>query len=252
MTIRWLVGGIAGILLAIVFTGCATTGVSAQNESISHYKMALGRMQSGDDDAALYELNIAIQKDNSNRDAHFLAGIIYFKRQNYDQAINEYSKVTSLDPDFADAYNNTGLCYAKKKLYDKALDSFRAAADMPLNSNRINTLLNIGAVYDEMGNHEKSAEAYREVLLAMPSNASGMFNLASQYVKLGRKDDAIKYFRKLLDMYPGDAEAYLELGKIFYSQGDNQQSSVNLNKVIEIAPGSRFAESAKEFLDLMK
>ena len=67
---------VASQLVALILLGCSSNTVRPSQEAVSHYKMGLNRMQANNDEAALYEFNIAIDKDPSNPDAHFGAGII--------------------------------------------------------------------------------------------------------------------------------------------------------------------------------
>jgi Tfp pilus assembly protein PilF len=119
----------AYFIVALFLAGCAANSVTPAQESISHYKMGLNRMQSGNDDSALYEFNTAIQKDSSNANAHFAAGIVYMRQKNLDAAEREFKKTLSIDSKFADAHNNLGLVYVNKKDYGAAIKEFKAATN---------------------------------------------------------------------------------------------------------------------------
>src|SRR5512143_2903912 len=102
-----------------------------------------------------------------------------------------------------------------------------------------------------MGQHEKSAEAFREALLVNPDNAIAMINLGAQYDKLGRTDDAIKYYVKALSLYPDYAEGHYELGLIYFKAGKQAEALTSFQKAKELAPGSEAALQADKYIDLL-
>ena len=60
-------------------------------------------------------------------EALFALGIIYMRKEQYDNAMDTFFQVVkgSAEPKLvADAYNNIGKCYYKKRLYKKALQAF--------------------------------------------------------------------------------------------------------------------------------
>jgi Tfp pilus assembly protein PilF len=67
------------VLAAALFLSACATGPTKVQESLSHYKNGLNRMESGNDESALYEFNMATAENPRNRDAHFAAGIVYYK-----------------------------------------------------------------------------------------------------------------------------------------------------------------------------
>ncbi len=173
MTSKILVFAVSMILLAALSSGCAGNRITPAQEAISHYKMGLNRMQSGNYEAALYEFNRAIEKDSSNADAHFAAGVVHYKQSNLEAALKEFKKVLSLDPGYADAHNNLGLIYAQNKDYAQAIKEFKAAIGNTFYKSRDSALVNMGIAYDSMGDSEMAAQSFREALLVQPDNDSG-------------------------------------------------------------------------------
>lgn len=243
---------VACLCMAALLAGCATGGVTAAQESTSHYKMGLNRMQTGNDEAALYEFNKAIEESPDNVDAHFTAGIVYYRQRNYDTAIREFSKVLSLDPRYADAHNNLGLAYVQKKRYDVALKEFRAATEDPLYKTRDVALINMGLTYDITGDHEMAAQAFREALLVQPGSEAAMMNLADQYNKLKKTDESIKYYKKVLEINPGNPSAHYELGLVYFKMGNNTEALDCFKKARELAPNTSVAASSDKYIELLK
>ena len=51
-------------------------------------------------------------------------GIVFLKRNLFDEAIAEFKKAIEIDPEFIEAYNNHGYVLLKQKKYQEAIDAF--------------------------------------------------------------------------------------------------------------------------------
>ena len=65
--------------------------------------------------------------DNEYSDAHVNLGFIYLEKEEYDQALKCFTRVTELEPDNPEAFNNLGYVYEKmerlgsaKQMYERA------------------------------------------------------------------------------------------------------------------------------------
>lgn len=65
--------------------------------------------------------------------AYFNRGNAYIDKNNYDQAIKDYTKVIELNPQNADAYNNRGASYINKNNYDQAIKDYQKAIEIDPN-----------------------------------------------------------------------------------------------------------------------
>ena len=54
-------------------------------------------------------------------------GVAYYKKGQYDQAVEDFSKSIRLDPDAADVYDNRGAVYLEEHRYSLAIDDFQAS-----------------------------------------------------------------------------------------------------------------------------
>ena len=61
-------------------------------------------------------------------DAHNNLGLSLFENEDYDEALNEFSKAISLDP-HPFLYNNRGLTYFHLEKYDEAKKDYDRAID---------------------------------------------------------------------------------------------------------------------------
>lgn len=236
-----------------VFSACATNRITPEQESISHFKMGLSRMESGNNESAMYEFNQAIRFDDNNKDAHFAAGVIHYRQNDLAGAEREFKKVLSLDPHYVDANNALGSVYAGKKEYEKAIKEFKTAAESPYYKSQDTAYVNMGIAYDAMGDQEKAAQSFREALLIQPDNNLAMLSLASEYFKMDKLDEAIKYYNKAIDLYPDNLSANYQLGIVYFKLGRNKEAAESFRKAKNLAaPGSNAAVSIDKYLELLK
>jgi formylglycine-generating enzyme len=81
-------------------------------------------------DWALDLVREVIKKDPANPKSYHCAGMIYFKKKDYNTSIKEYDIAISLKPDYGVAYYNLGLNYEKIGKYKEASKAFMKARDL--------------------------------------------------------------------------------------------------------------------------
>lgn len=86
----------------------------------------------------------------------FEKGNKLYINQEYDKAIEAYTKAIALNPNYAKAYNNRGLVYDKKGQYDRAIEDFNRA--IALNPNYAEAYNNRGIAYAKKARHSYGNE----------------------------------------------------------------------------------------------
>ncbi len=119
-------------------------------------------------------------------------GMEYMEEQNYEGAIEKFSKAINIDPKFAFAWDNLGVSYRKTNQYQKAI------------------------------------EAYKKSLEINPQGRMPLMNIALAYNLKKEYKEAIKYYRKFIDIYPEDPEGYYGIGLILYTNGKQKEGLDNL------------------------
>ena len=51
-------------------------------------------------------------------------GLVFLKKNLFDEAIKEFKNALEIDPNFSEAYNNLGMAYLKKNMLQQARDAF--------------------------------------------------------------------------------------------------------------------------------
>ena len=69
------------------------------------------------------------------------------KKEDYESAIENFTKAIKLKPDYSEAYNNRGIAYTGKGDYEKAIEDYNTAIE--LDPNFFYSFINMGILYND-------------------------------------------------------------------------------------------------------
>jgi len=100
-----------------------------KNNFLAHGNYASALYQEGKIDEALYHYNKAIQlkPDDEDDKIYNSRGAIYYMKNQYQLAMDDYNKALSLNAACYRAYNNRGIVYANLGRYQLAIEDFNKA-----------------------------------------------------------------------------------------------------------------------------
>ncbi len=104
--------------------------------------------------------------------------------------------------------------------YEEALSWARTllVATEALPSMRLSTLSFIGAVYGDLGQHERAARCLREVLALDPRDAGAWFNLANALGALKRYGEALDAAERAVALAPQNGAYRVRLGSLLWDK----------------------------------
>lgn len=109
-------------------------------------------------------------------------GFQYGRKNDTDNAIDDYSEAIHINPSNAQAWTNRGARLQRKKEYQRAISDHTRAIE--LDRNHKDAWYNRGNVYQEMGDKERAIADYREALRVNPNDDDARTNLR----QLGAKE----------------------------------------------------------------
>jgi DnaJ family protein C protein 7 len=167
-------------------------------------------------------LSILCQKSTDNQEFKRLLNIIketetekekaniIFKKGDYDEAINMYTKILDIDPNNkifnSTIHANRALCLQKKNKTLDALGDINKAIEM--NPNYTKAYLRRGNIHMSLRNFEEARYDFQKVKEIEPSNteASKLIEEAKREEKNAKKKD----YYKILDIPKGSSEAEIK------------------------------------------
>ncbi len=100
----------------------------------------------------------------------------------------------------------------------------------------------VAKAFQENGNAEKAAEAYRRMKVIVPDDPAVLFTLGQLFVGLGRFNEAEQEFRSILRHNLNHEEALLALGDVCQKKGQFRDAILAFNKILTINPQETLAK----------
>jgi len=110
----------------------------------------------------------------------FNKGKEYYKKQMYDQAIVEFTKVIKINPnDCAEAYVHRGLAYVRKSDLAQAVSDYSMA--IRIKADYVKAYVFRGRAYGAMGDFERAFSEYKKAMGIDPNNGEIFYNRAKTF-----------------------------------------------------------------------
>ena len=222
-------------LYGILFlSGCGT-----KNPALTSAKIYLD-LTPPDYEKAIQQLQIALQKDPQNAEAHFLLGKIYAQKKMYERMHEEFQKAEAvkLKPKHLEELQqirkqkwtevlNSGIRLGKRRKqvdqyklelltdfskYSQYKDSLKAFSADIEGTDRVTwdtyeKFSQAKPALEELGRalDEESVQRYQLAILMDSTRYEPFINLAVQYVRKDERDKALGYYQKAYQLKPDDS-----------------------------------------------
>lgn len=195
----------------------------------------------------------ALEINPNNLETHNNLGLIYSKKQMFDEALYQYDLALADDNlisthssmEKAKVFNNRGLLHMKLENNKKAEDDFIHA--IQYNQQMMEAPMNLGLLYEKQGENQEALTIFTTVDHRFRNNVIVKIQLLRMYLKLNMKQDVdnilgdlfrlahhaaqLNEIGKLLTQYH-----YEKMAAVFYQQSlrmdtQNRQAYVELGKI---------------------
>ena len=140
-------------------------GIAAQNPKLPGIHFRIGRLllsktnpSPADAEAAKKEMQQEIEIDPSNAGAEYVLGAMARQNQEWDEAIQHFSRAAKLDPGFADAFVGWGGSLVSEKKFSDAIPPLETAVKLQMGSPAAHYMLAIA--YSRSGRKEESEREF--------------------------------------------------------------------------------------------
>ena len=150
------------------------------------------------------------------------------------------------DSDYALEASNKARYFMHKEEYEKALPCWEIAAKIdffPIEIKAIEYYM-IGFCYNELGNHSKAIEAYKQAIHINPDYLSAYSGLGGVYFGLGNFAEAVESFKQVIRINPNDASVYNILGFSYLALNNYAKAIEAHQQAIRIDPDNFNAHSS--------
>ncbi len=123
----------------------------------------------------LCTLNLSAQTDKKLIES----GNKYYEQKNYDKAIENYSKASTMNPLRYEGQFNEGDALYKKGEYEKAAQKYATSGMLAKDKNQVaSSLHNLGNSMLQLKKYEESIDIYKKALKYNPNDEETRYNLA--------------------------------------------------------------------------
>ena len=107
--------------------------------------------------------------DAENTAAYYGIGFANRVLGKYNEAIEDYGKVIELDANSSDAYNNIGYCHYLLGQYDEALKDYDKAIELESNQNNAKNYYGKGLVFHDLEQYDEALKDYDKAIELEPN-----------------------------------------------------------------------------------
>ena len=184
-------------------------------------------------DLALRDLNHALTLEPLSQAYNNRAGI-FFKKRDYDHAIQDYDESIKLNPENINAYIYRGHCNEHKLNHEQAIRDYKRA--LAINPENAEPYVHIGVLHASLGNHEKAIQYFDKALSLDSGSPYTYLNRGYSYSKIGATDSALSDFQESLRLDPAYTYAYSARALILNQKGDSDGAIQDFDKALTFDP----------------
>ncbi len=165
-------------------------------------------------------------------EARLRLGEVYSRLEDYELAIAQLKRVTTLRPDWSRGWEVLSkVYYHKLNQYDNATEPLRKWSE--LEPENVEAQLTLGWTMFFQKEYSE-AEAYFQRCLELDEDNGCYRGLVAVYRSLGKWQEALSHLEYLSEKNPSDATVFLSLGDTLYNLKDYNAAVENYLKTIEL------------------
>jgi len=188
----------------------------------------------GEASAILEEVH---RQDSSNREVRFTLGLShFFKNENIDRAIQEFSSLLDEDPKDERARYFLASSYEEKKVYDQAMEEFqKIPADSELYDD---ALIHMAGILKKTGKAEQAIAMMSEAIKSSGKEPGMYAYLSSLYQDEKKFKEAEEIVNKGLSLFPNNPDLHYRLGAVYEGMNRFPESIKEMEQVLKIDPNN--------------
>ena len=178
------------------------------------------------------------------------AGLNYIKLEEFQKAVDSFTRLLALEPGDEEATYNLGV--ASLSLYDqtqskKYLEDAFAAFDSVLTKEpeNITYLIQKGRCLLDLGRFEEGLQCLDRALWINPKDGITLMNKGIALYQLSRHEEALKYFDLVISYYPEHSAPWLMKSRIHLDWKQLDTALFEIDNAIKLSPGDSRAWEQK-------
>ena len=179
----------------------------------------------------------AIQRHPNHQVLTESAAYSHALQERFDEAITLYNQLLDTDPYSTFYWEELGKIYFRREEYDKAIEAFEFV--IAINGDECYyALYAVANCYFNIGNYERAEEYYHTIHERYPETVDPLFHMGMCRVNRGDDDGALDYFTQALTTIPEgseeQAQIYSQMSLIFSRKGQHAKAVTYVDEAIKI------------------
>jgi tetratricopeptide (TPR) repeat protein len=197
---------------------------------------------------------VALERFPNSFYLHIYMGVMLMTFNENSLAIDELTRgfeLAETDEDRAVALTNRASAYTSIRAFDKAYEDLMKARS--LNPEDVSTIINLGAVCNEIGKTQEGIDFLKEALkkdLNDFEKKGVLANLGFQHQNLGMYEVAIDYYNQVLAIDPNEPLGYSNRSYNRMQIGDTKGAMEDIDRSLKIYPENSYAYYVKGLIYL--
>jgi tetratricopeptide (TPR) repeat protein len=160
----------------------------------------------------------SVSSDPTNSENQYFLGLVRYKQNLNQEAIESFNQAIKLDPTNANAHYYLGEVYDRLDKDKEAIASYQKSLE--LDPKNVDAWFDLGVANYNRGNYDKSVEAYLQAILLKNDSLDARRNLADVYRQLLKFDLAVGQYQTAGTLIERDKSATdAEKAELFSKQG---------------------------------
>ena len=261
--------------------GCATRAKRDPDQSQVRYQLAVGYFENRRTEAAVEELQKAVEADPQNADAYNMLGIVALKQahdygaqaevfsclhgvdaqsvraeetKKLKEAETYFRKAVALRPDFPQAWNSIATVALLLQAWDTAVEGAQNALKNPAYDAPVFARANLGWAYFHKKDLQGAWKELYEAVASAPGFCVGRYRLAKVYLERGDIEQAVTALDPLLaDVKRCPIQEAVLLGGLLYQRRKHPEKARELFQTCAaMSPRSCAAEECRRYGQLIQ
>jgi tetratricopeptide (TPR) repeat protein len=203
--------------------------------TIAHYYRYLRIHDEANGRVAIRYARRAIRAGDRVSDAYLAMGIVHWKQDRLDDALEAAQKAVEADPHSAEALDLAYRIYNKKgdlvNAYRMARAAVEAAPDDVFYESHLNTVL-----VNRLGNFKEAEPLLAQIVERHPKDTHALWSLGYVYGMLGKYEQAVALFDRAIAVDPKEARLYEEKGNWLNRLARNNEAIASFKQAISVNP----------------
>jgi tetratricopeptide (TPR) repeat protein len=214
----------------------ALEGIStvAQGDAYFHFLLGEAHFLAGQKEAALSQMNQAVEIDNRNPAYLLTLARYYQKYGDQRQAVEVLRKAAQANPTLAEIPYSLAVSYFIADDYDNAAGYLDRAIQLQPDFDRAVYLL--ACARAAQGKWKEAERLLGRAIQMQPQNPFYPCTLGMILVTENRLDEAVASLQKSLSLKPDYALAHYQFGRVLSRQGANEKARQELEQAVAVQP----------------